>query len=175
MPINIDELIASGYEARRQGKLAEAKQLFEQALDSCDDGKSENYARALTALGQIERDLENTPAALYHYIRAANIYGKLPDVLRRAHSLRHVGDILRESCDFLMALSYYDEALTIYRTQPGRKDLDLANLLRGFALLKETLNDTQNAKKLWEEAKQLYQAAGVEAGVRESQKHLQQQ
>src|ERR1700754_668798 len=65
--------------------------------------------------------------------------------LRAAHALRHAGDILRESGAFADARPYYDEALTIYRGHEASPVLDLANALRGFALLLEEVGQKQQA------------------------------
>jgi len=59
----------------------------------------------------------------------------------------------------------YNEALEIYRNSPETPQLDLANTLRGFALLKD--GDGEEALLLWQEASYLYAASGVDAGVSE--------
>ncbi|HET9365708.1 MAG TPA: tetratricopeptide repeat protein [Candidatus Angelobacter sp.] len=139
-------------------------------------------AQALTALGQIERDLHHSDEALHHYEEAAAIYRladhrladhRTADVpLKLAHTIRHVGDIHRHEGRTEPAESCYQEALAIYRAHPEMPPLDLANALRGFALLKETAADPQTAKSLWEEAGKLYASVNVEAGVAESKRRL---
>src|SRR5271163_1090974 len=91
-----DTLIESGYDARRAGRLEDAKQLFAQAVELCrGTADRARLARSLTGLGQTERDLKNSVQALRHYEEAASIQRSLPDPLRLAHTIRHVGDILR--------------------------------------------------------------------------------
>ena len=63
----------------------------------------------------------------------------------------------------------YREALAIYRRNERTPPLDLANALRGFALLK---GRSAEANALWQEARDLYAAVGVEAGVAESSGRL---
>lgn len=160
---NPEDLISQAREARRKGRLNEAKQLFSQALQLCGEATDAVRAQALTGLGQIERDSKNNQAALGHYLEAAEVYRSLADPLRLAHTVRHVGDILRSEGRFEEARLRYDEALGSYRQRPERADLDLANTLRGFALLCQSIGETENAKSFWQEAKQLYETAHVEA------------
>jgi len=164
-----DALIALGYEARRKGKLEDAKQFFARAVKSCRDAADQALlARSLTGLGQIERDLNNNLHALQHYKETARIYRSLPDPLRFAHSIRHVGDILRNEGSIEEARPCYEEALAIYRAHVETPSLDLANAIRGFALLRTDAGETQQALSLWQEAKSLYNTANVQLGVQES-------
>jgi len=161
-------LIKLGYEARREHRLEDARRLFAEAVELSRSAADQAVlARSLTGLGQIERDLNNKVQALEHYREAANIYRSLPDPLVFAHTIRHVGDILRNQGSFEQARPCYEEALTIYRghTTPT---LDLANAIRGFALLLGDAGETEQSISLWREARTLYNAVNVQAGVEES-------
>jgi tetratricopeptide (TPR) repeat protein len=125
-------------------------------------------ARSLTGLAQIERDLKNNSQALQNYREAAGIYRSLPDPQRLAHTIRHVADILRSEGSIEQGRSCYEEALEIYREHSGTSPLDLANAVRGFALLRAAAGETEEAKALWQEAGKLYDAANVQPGVQES-------
>jgi uncharacterized protein HemY len=86
-----DTLIRLGYEARREERLEDAKRLFAEAVEFCRGAADQALlARSLTGLGQIERDLKHDAPALHHYKEAAEIYRRLPDALRVAHTIRHV-------------------------------------------------------------------------------------
>jgi tetratricopeptide (TPR) repeat protein len=160
-----DTLITSGYKARRAGRLADANQLFAEAVELCRrTADQELLARSLTGLGQIERDLKNDVQALQHYKEAASIYRSLPDPLRFAHTIRHVGDILRHEGSLEQARPCYEEALTVYRDHHETSQLDLANAIRGLALLG---GDASQTEPLWQEARELYNAANVQPGVQE--------
>jgi hypothetical protein len=50
--------------------------------------------------------------------------------------------------------------------------LDLANAIRGFAILCGDAGRTEEARQLWMEARDLYAAVGVKEGVRESSRWL---
>ena len=164
-----DVLITLGYEARREGRLEDARQLFAKAVESSRGVADQAaLAKSLTGLGQIERDLKNSVQALQCYGEAANIYRTLPDQLKFAHTIRHVGDILRNEGSIEQARPCYEEALRIYREHTETSHLDLANAIRGYALLKADADETEQAMALWQEARSLYSAANVQPGVQES-------
>jgi len=164
----IESLLIQARQARFE-RPEDAKRDLTQAVELA---RTENdpvkLATALTALGQIERDLHHDEVALRHYEEAAVIYRVLEDPLKLAHTVRHVGDILRHSGRFSTAEPVYAEALSIYRTHSETQPLDLANALRGLALLKEALGNNEEARALWKEAGILYEEVNVEAGVKES-------
>ena len=158
---NPAELMKQGYQARREGRHADAKAAYAEAVElgrgavAAGDGPAV-LALALTGLGGIERDLRKVEAALKHYQEAVALYRTGGDPLALAHTVRHVGDILRGAGQLEAALPCYNEALAIYREQPETDALDLANALRGFALLQSATGDTLGAIMSWREAGALY-------------------
>jgi tetratricopeptide (TPR) repeat protein len=168
-----ETLITSGYRARREGRLKDARRLFLEAV-GLSNGPADQavLAKSLTGLGQIERDLENNAEALRHYRKAAEIYRSLPDPLRLAHTIRHVGDILRGDGSIEEARPCYQEALKVYRENSETSPLDLANAIRGFALLRTAAGEKEPAKSLWQEARSLYESEDIQAGVQESDAQL---
>jgi tetratricopeptide (TPR) repeat protein len=168
-----EALLRQGYQARREDRLADAKTRFTEAVDLCRTADDKAMlAQALTGLGQIERDLRETDAALRHYEDAVAIYRTLDDPLVLAHTVRHVGDILQNQGKLESAAPCFVEALEIYRRHEETPALDLANALRGYALLKASTGDKEEAKRFWQEAGVLYAAAGVKAGVAESERQV---
>jgi tetratricopeptide (TPR) repeat protein len=166
----LEILITSGYKARRDGRLEDARRWFFEAV-----GKSSapaDQARSLTALGQIERDLGDNAQALLQYRKAVDIYRGLHSSLMLAHTLRHTGDILSSQALLEEARPCYEEALRIYREHPETPPLDLANAIRGFALLRVAAGENGPARSLWQEARSLYQAEDIQAGVDESDAQL---
>jgi len=170
MPNTPDSLMTSGYQARREGLPGDAREFFSEAVRlSREAANQEALARSLTGLGQIERDLKNSPAALRHYEEAASIYRGLSDELRLAHTVRHIGDIHRSDGALKLAEPCYEEALRIYRRhQKESSPLDLANAIRGMALVKTATGETEEAKLLWHKARALYESVEVREGVQES-------
>jgi len=166
-------LLDEGYQARRDGRSADARTHFGAALETAREaGDRALVARSLAGLGQAERDLGNLDAARKHYQDAAGFYRALGEHLSLAHAMRHAGDILRKLKKTDQAGSYYTEALGIYRENHETPPLDLANTLRGYALLKGDLGEDEESTMLWLEAKHLYEQAGVQAGVSECESHL---
>lgn len=168
-----DALLKRALEARREGRLDDAKQNLVEAIAICRTAEVQvDLAKALTGLGRIERDMGNLDAAQLHYEEAAAIYRAEGHALRLAHTIRHVGDIHRHSRRIERAESCYDEALALYRGHMETPPLELANAVRGLALLKNDSGDADTAKVLWEEARNLYGAAHVEEGVAECSQRL---
>lgn len=173
----ISTLLSRARRARFENPADAKRELIEAVALARTSKDPLQLAQALTALGQIERDLHRSDEAIHHYEEAAAIY-RLADhrtadaPLKLAHTVRHIGDIRRHEGRNEQAEACYQEALAIYRAHAETPPLDLANALRGFALLKETAGDTQTARSLWEEAGKLYASVDVEAGVAESARRI---
>jgi tetratricopeptide (TPR) repeat protein len=168
-----DNLLSRASQARREHRPDDAKRDLLEAVDLCrKTGPRIQLASALTNLGQIERDLQNNSAARAHYEEAVAIYRTQDDALKLAHAIRHLGDIHRHEQHRELAESCYREALNLYRNHPQTPPLDLANALRGFGILQDDAGEVGEAKLLWTEARELYSACEVEAGVAESSRRL---
>jgi tetratricopeptide (TPR) repeat protein len=168
-----DDLIGRASQARREHRFADAKRDLLSAVAVFREAEIPiELAKALTSLGQIERDLHNNSAARQHYEEAVAIYREKGDALKLAHTIRHVGDILRHEGQRELAKASYREALELCRSNQGTLPLDLANALRGFAILQDDAGEVSEARLLWEEARKLYSAVNVEAGVAESSRRL---
>jgi hypothetical protein len=90
------------------------------------------------------------------------------DPLWLAHTIRHLADILRERGCVEEARPLYEEVLGTYRRHHRSPPLDLANAIRGFALLQGAAGKTEAATLLWQEARSLYESLAVKPGVEES-------
>lgn len=171
--MNVDALISKGYAARKEHRPQDALQHFADAIafsKSTNDGNG--LARSLAGLGQIERDLHNHSAARQHYEESVAVYRTLDNPLALAHTVRHLADILRGQKEHTLAEASYKEAVQTYRHHENTHPLDLANTLRGYALLKTANHDTPEALELWREAKTLYAKCNVESGVAESDRQI---
>jgi tetratricopeptide (TPR) repeat protein len=131
-----------------------------------------NDPNALVIAGSVARQEGRIDEAIDLFTRAAEDARRQGDVLVLAHRLRHIGDIQQDAGRDAEAAPYYDEALALYRSRPDPPVLDLANMLRPLAMLKEKTGDRAGAKALWAEAATLYEAAGVEIGAKESARRL---
>ena len=169
-----ETLIQNALQARRENRLPDAKRDLTEAVELCRRTQSHaQLAKALADLGQIERDMHHSDAALGHYEESVAIYRGQEDPLKLAHTIRHVADIQRHEGRHQQAEVNYAEALGIYRDHPETPPLDLANALRGWALLKEAMGESQEARAQWQEAGKLYADVHVEAGVAESKRRME--
>ncbi len=160
-------LLHSAQIARRQGRLFEAQRDLTQAVAHFrDHGPTLDLINALKALGQVERDGGDYLVSVMRYEEAAALARTHADPLTLAHTLRHIGDIHRDVGKVDLAAPFYEESVALYRAhQPTA--LDLANALRPFALLKQALGESEVARALFVEARELYIDAGVYAGADE--------
>jgi tetratricopeptide (TPR) repeat protein len=172
-PTTPAEWITSGYQARRDQRPDDARNCFSRALQlsRASDDKL-HKAQAHAGLGQIERDRKNIGAALMHYQVAVELLRKQPDSLILAHTIRHVADILLDEGTLEPAQRHYEEALSIYCAHEATPPLDLANALRGYALLMEESGKIEEATMLWRQAHALYEQLEIEAGLTECRSHM---
>jgi tetratricopeptide (TPR) repeat protein len=112
----------------------------------------------------------------YAYILTCKLrvatHRKAVDPLGFAHALRHLGDAHAHAGQAARARTCYLEALSIYRSQPDRRPLDLANAIRSLAALGDETGATEEAERLWQEAHDLYALLNVPGGVAESAARL---
>jgi tetratricopeptide (TPR) repeat protein len=173
MSETFQELFARGYQARRENRIADSRAIFIQGVRSAaEQGDRPSLAEALSGLAQAERDIGNLEAARHHYAGAATLYREIGPPERLAYAIRHEADLLRKEDRFAEAEPLYLEAASIYREQGDEAALDLANTLRGLALLAESSGKPDAAKSLWQEARQLYRQCNVQAGVAECDEKL---
>lgn len=126
----------------------------------------------LVAGAKVARSEGDIDRAAILYTRAAGHAREGGDMLAYAHRLRHAGDLWQEAGKDADAAALYAEALAVYRDHPATPALDLANLLRPLAILKEKSGASGEAAAYWAETKAIYEHAGIEAGVRESERRL---
>lgn len=94
------------------------------------------------------------------------------DARALAHALRHLVEIHTGAGRLELADTCISEALELYRPMGDLPTLELANTLRPLALLREAQGRLDEARDAWEEARVLYEATGIEAGVAECDAHL---
>jgi tetratricopeptide (TPR) repeat protein len=168
-----DKLTQQAVQARKEKRLADAKRDWAEAVELCRlEGMKRDLVSALKGLGQIERDMGHGDAALPLYEEAVALCREAGEPLALAHTIRHLGDIHLEAGRLESAEPCYHEALTLYRRNERTAALDLANAIRPLAMLKEQKGEVKQARSLWAEAKELYAAVDVDAGVAESSRHI---
>jgi tetratricopeptide (TPR) repeat protein len=165
-------LIQQGRKARHERRLEDARSSFREALEQCGcDDDPRLVAELHAELAYVERALHDEQSAEAHYRRAAEMFRALGDQLRTAHNVRHLADILRETGRPLEAAPFYAESIEFFR-RSGEYPLQLANALRGLALMQGDLGDFAGSLQSWAEAKALYQMVNVDSGVAESRNRI---
>ena len=101
------------------------------------------------------------------YEEAVALFREVGEPLVLAHTIRHLGDVYREEKCPELAEPCYLEALGLYRSHEGASSLDLANAVRSLAVLR-----WEQTRTLWDEARQLYTALNIDAGIKESTARL---
>jgi tetratricopeptide (TPR) repeat protein len=169
----IERYLAEGARHRHEGRSEAALRAYQVAVDHARTlGPSAALMEGLCGLGQVERDLGRREAAIGQYEEALALCRTQGHSLRLAHIARHLGDLLRECERHAESRPLLEEALDLYRNSVGAAPLDVANALRSLALLLESTGSRVGASSLWREARHLYVAAGVDAGVQECDARL---
>ena len=172
MSDDVRGLIDRSSEARRGRDHATALKLAESAAETARQANDRSgLGAALGALGRLRRDEQDFDAAAKLYEEAAAIAREQGDSPALAHRLRHIGDIAAAQGDLASAEDCYSQAGELFDVQEAGA-LDRANFLRSKALLKEKQGANEAAAQYWTEARALYSATGIDAGVQESDRRL---
>ena len=117
--------------------------------------------------------------AIARYREAMERHDRQPRSVEWAHPARHLGERLTEAGRLDEAEPILEEALAVYRDVHARAEasrgpgaLDLANAVRPLALLRTAQERREDAVVLWREARELYEVAGIQAGVDECDANL---
>ena len=105
------------------------------------------------------------------YRRSAEVFDANGDFMKGAHAARHQAEALLKAGDPAAASNCILEVVRFYRGQEvGR--LELANALRVAGLAEEGCGHVDEARVFWSEARELYMAEGIDAGVAEAERRL---
>ena len=147
-------------------RLETARQLVANAREG---GDKLALANALKRLGDIERRppfLRETTNETF--AEAADLYRELELPLEEAWVLRHIG-INHEYAERLAeAEKHYDASLNLFRQHATANSPNYANAVRYPAVIKNRVGKRDESIRLWEEAAQRYDEAGISAGVAEA-------
>jgi len=136
------------------------------------EGHQRELVTALGKLGHVELDMTNIDAALAAYEEAVGISEDLGDLQLIAHTVRHLGDVHRHGNRLQEAEGCYERALEIYTGFANPHPCEHANAIRPTAIIKEELGHDDKARKLWEQARELYGKGGVQERVDECSERL---
>lgn len=156
----IQERIAEAWTDRREGRPEEARgKLMEAVEESKRIGAQGLLVNALGKLAHVEWDESRVEVAERLYREAVEIGRRGGETMKMslAHSIRHLGDVLRAVGQLTEAEECYREALEIYRGASNPPKLDLANTVYRMALLLRETNRRTVAEPYWQEAARLYE------------------
>ena len=165
---DVEEMLRTAKIFKEENRLDEAIRGLHTALELCEKYKvRKEQTRPLSLLGNIQYDLGNNKASLESYQDALIIAEEESTPEQIAHIAQHIADVERELGSLKESQSHYRKALKYYRSNVSGHMLSMANSLRGFALLKEKMVDYADAKKMWREAKDLYEKMKAHDRVKE--------
>ena len=163
----IKSLLNLAAQARQSGEAADAERLFKQAAAEAANDDAIARAEGLMGVAQSRRDSGDRTGAAIYYSEAITLLRSAEATERLAYALRHAAEVRSELREYAVAANHIQEAVSLYRSVNDADPLGLANALRISAL-----NDEREARASWLEARDLYQAASVDAGVAEATAHL---
>jgi len=165
---DMEEHVRSARIFRNAHRFNEAIMELEAALELCEEFKVNKYKRmTLSLLATIYFDLGRNKKSLESYKNALILAEVDSEEEQVAHITRHIADVECEIGDLKSSMSHYEKALSYYRRNVSKYSLSYANTIRGLALLKEKTVDYSDAKKLWKEAKSVYEKLKVDTGIKE--------
>lgn len=136
------------------------------------EGDHVRQVRNLNERARVERSAGHGEAALALYGQIVDLQHAAGAARGEAHALRHMADIQLDQGNLQVAKQHYEGALEIYRNVGDGHSLDLANAVRGYAILLGEVDENAASRARWEEARAIYLACGVEDGVEEADQHL---
>jgi len=164
-------LAASGNE--QQTLIGDARRSLVSAVEICrNNGRQHDLAQALHLLANVETDMGHLNVARNLWEEAVSICRDVGDTLQRAQKVRHLGDLHWRQKRLAEAETCYVEALRLYSDHEDPPKLDFANALTRYAKLKEVRQLPQDALQLWTDARDLFGAIELEAGVEECSRHI---
>lgn len=168
----INQLLKEAWSKRGEKKYDEARALVEQAHGLCKDDDYNSLGRVFHVYMQFESDHNNHSKAIALCERSLMYYKTANNLDGIAHSTRHIADLQYHLGQESDSEHNYREAIGIYRINPEKHIGNFANALRGLALLLERREKKQEAIKVWEETKELYNFIHLQEGVDEANNKL---
>lgn len=166
-------LLAAAWKYRGRDDYDSARENVRKAEKLCEEEDDHlNLGRVFHIFAQFESDQEKYTEAFVHLRRSLEFYKMAGDPDRIAHSTRHVADLERKLGKLAESEADYGKAIEIYRSIPETDECDLANALRGYALVLELRRKNSEAVTVWKEVKDLYRVCGLQAGVDEAETRL---
>ena len=153
---------------RGQGRYEAAGRLLAETEKHCAADDHLSLGRIFHIYMQFECDHKRWKKAMEYSEKSLTYYHQSGNLERVAQSLRHQADILRNLDALDRSERLYRRSLDIYRSEFANRQGDLANALRGYALLLEALGKIDVSIGTWQEVKEIYASVGIAEGVDEA-------
>ncbi|TQV70922.1 tetratricopeptide repeat protein [Aliikangiella marina] len=171
---SVEKLLISAWKYRREGDYQTAGTLVDQAIQLSSEDDYANRGRAFHILAQFEADQNEFKNALNYYQQSQAFYEKTELQDKVAHSIRHVADTFYSLNEIEKARAQYESAIKMYNTQADTNDVDIANTLKGYALVLEKQNENEAAKKKWSTILSIYEKYNIQSGINEAKGKIEQ-
>jgi predicted ATPase/DNA-binding SARP family transcriptional activator len=114
-------LLGAGVLAVEQGDLNVAQHLFQENLSLWrESGDEKGIARALNALGSLNRTLWNLPTARRLLEESLELRRKVQDLVGIADTLFNISSVALDQKDYAAATAFLDECLALYQSRGDR-------------------------------------------------------
>ncbi|HUS18239.1 MAG TPA: tetratricopeptide repeat protein [Terriglobales bacterium] len=169
-----DQALQAVGSAWQQGKKDEVRHALEQAVELWrKSGNQVELAHTLRTLGEFERKAGDLERAKAYYEEAIALLRGENQLAHLADAVRHLGDIHHKARRPAEAEAAYREALALYRQEAklrsaSQRNLDVGNVLRRLAIVKEEAGDNASARDLWQQAYESYARTGYQPALAES-------
>ena len=170
---DMEEHLRSAKIFRNENRYHLAVMELEAALELCEEYKVNKEKRqTLSLLANIYFDLGSNRKSLESYKSALSLAQVDSEEEQIALITKQIADVECEIGDLKSSLNNYEKALNYYRKNVSKYSLSYANTVRGVALLKEKMVDYSDARKLWKEAKSIYEKLKIDTGIKECMARL---
>lgn len=171
---HIIQLLTEAWKLRGEGDYEASKQRLAQAEELCQSNDFDILGRISHIYMQHAYDQNNIFVALEFNQKSIDYYTKAKNLDKMAHSIRHRADLLAAQNELNEAYISYSKSIELYRSNSDTKDGDLANALRGYALILEEMGTVDNALSIWVEIRQIYTTHNLTEGMEEAESKIKE-
>ena len=159
--------------SEQEALINKARRELVNAVEICrKNGPQHDLAQALHMLANVESDIGRYDVSLKLWEEAVSTCRDVGDTFQLAHKVRHLGDLHFHQRRLDEAETCYLEVLQLYRDHDDPPKLDFANALTRYAKFKEIRQLPQQALQLWSDAREIFDAIDLAAGVEECSRHI---
>lgn len=158
-------------ELRNSGDSKGAMVLVEQLIPLIDKSQPFFVGQIYGFYANLHNDLNDLDESVLWYNKSKDVYDQGGFKSKVNHVNRHIAEIETKRGNTKEARDLYEKVLVDYRSDKTHAG-ELANTLRGYALLIEATEGKDSAKIHWQETRNLYDSLGIKEGVEECDKHI---